>query len=182
MNKNKLLPLITAFLLGMGIQNPAYTKEENSMNDALITTAIKAKMVADKTVSASNITVTTENGIVTLSGDVKSKAEADAAIDIASTTEGVVDIRASDLLVQGSSQPFTDAIITGKIKALYAKEKIFGDKPVSVVAVHVETNDGVVYLKGTVDNKAQAENAKRLAENVKGVRKVDDSNLVVRQS
>ena len=150
------------------------------MKDTLITTAIKAKMVADKTVSASDITVTTEKGVVTLSGDVKSKAEADAAINIASTTDDVIDIDASHLLVQGSSQPFTDAIITAKIKALYAKEKIFGDKPVAVVSVHVETNDGEVQLKGTVDNKAQEENAKRLAEKVKGVRKVY-SNLAIQQ-
>jgi osmotically-inducible protein OsmY len=57
--------------------------------DASITAAIKAKMAADETVKATNIDVDTKNGVVTLSGTVSSKAEADRAIAIAKEAEGV---------------------------------------------------------------------------------------------
>ncbi len=175
-----LLAVIAILSMGIGLQNNVYANEENVMSDTVITTKIKAAMATDKIVSASDVKVETTNGIVKLSGDVKSKAEADAAINIASTTEGVVDIDASHLLVQGGSQPFTDAIITAKIKALFAKEKVFGDNPIAVTSIHVETNDGQVMLTGDVDTQAQATNAQALAEKIKSVRKVQ-SNLVVKQ-
>ena len=149
------------------------------MNDTAITAAVKAKMLADEVVSAFAVQVETRDGVVILRGDVKSKSEAEMAIDIASATQGVKDVDASALLVKGSSQPLTDTIITSKIKAQYAKEKIFGDKPITVMGIHVETNDGVVVLEGEVDTKAQLENAKSLAENVSGVRAVQ-SNLSVK--
>ena len=45
------------------------------MDDAGITTAVKAKMAEDKTVSATAISVETLNGTVQLSGFAKSQAE-----------------------------------------------------------------------------------------------------------
>jgi hyperosmotically inducible periplasmic protein len=62
--------------------------------DTSITAAIKAKMAADETVKATNIDVHTKNGIVTLSGTVSSKAEADRAIAIAKEAEGVKSVTA----------------------------------------------------------------------------------------
>ena len=45
------------------------------IDDAGITTAVKAKMAEDKTVSATSISVETLNGTVQLSGFAKSQAE-----------------------------------------------------------------------------------------------------------
>jgi hyperosmotically inducible periplasmic protein len=57
--------------------------------DAGITSAVKAKLLADSTVSGLRIDVDTENGVVTLTGTVKSKAEADQAMMLARNTDGV---------------------------------------------------------------------------------------------
>ena len=54
-----------------------------------ITSAVKAKLLADSAVSGLSIDVDTENGIVTLTGNVKSKAEADRAVMLARNTDGV---------------------------------------------------------------------------------------------
>ena len=59
------------------------------VDDASITTAIKAKFVEDKTVDAAAITVETLNGTVQLSGFAKSPAEKQQAENIARTTKGV---------------------------------------------------------------------------------------------
>jgi hyperosmotically inducible periplasmic protein len=59
------------------------------VDDAAITTAVKAKFVEDKTVDAAAIKVTTLNGTVQLSGFAKSNAEKMQAEAIARNTKGV---------------------------------------------------------------------------------------------
>jgi len=62
---------------------------ETVVADAAITTAVKAKFLADTTVSGLKINVDTSDGIVTLTGNVGSRAEADSAVMMARNTEGV---------------------------------------------------------------------------------------------
>jgi hyperosmotically inducible periplasmic protein len=57
--------------------------------DSAITTKIKAQLAADDILSGSDINVTTENGVVTLSGTVKDKSLRERAGRIASGTDGV---------------------------------------------------------------------------------------------
>ncbi len=63
------------------------------VDDAAITTAVKAKFVEDKTVDAAAIKVETLNGEVALSGFAKSSAEKQQAENIARTTKGVRSVR-----------------------------------------------------------------------------------------
>ena len=65
------------------------------VDDAAITTAVKAKMAEDKTVSAAAISVETLNGTVQLSGFAKSQAEKNQAEAIARNTKHVRDVRNS---------------------------------------------------------------------------------------
>lgn len=57
-------------------------------NDSLITTNVKLRFARDKHINAEHIKIVTENGTVFLMGNVK-RAEADAAAEIASTTDRV---------------------------------------------------------------------------------------------
>jgi hyperosmotically inducible protein len=59
------------------------------VTDAALTSAVKAKLLADPDVSGLRIDVDTSNGVVTLSGEVSSKAQATAAERLARGTEGV---------------------------------------------------------------------------------------------
>lgn len=63
------------------------------IDDATITTRVKARMAEDKTVSAASINVETLNGTVQLSGFAKSQKEKDTAAEIARTTKNVRDVR-----------------------------------------------------------------------------------------
>jgi osmotically-inducible protein OsmY len=65
------------------------------VDDAAITTAVKAKFVEDKTVDAAAIKVETLNGAVSLSGFAKSNAEKSQAEYIARNTKGVREVRNS---------------------------------------------------------------------------------------
>ena len=60
-----------------------------AITDAAITSAVKAKLLADTTVSGLKIDVDTSGGMVTLNGTVSSRAEADRAMMLARNTDGV---------------------------------------------------------------------------------------------
>ena len=65
------------------------------IDDAGITTAVKAKMAEDKTVAATSISVETLNGTVQLSGFAKSQAEQHPAEARARNTKTVREVRNS---------------------------------------------------------------------------------------
>lgn len=78
---------------GSGGKAPADTVRDD-MKDASITARIKAEFVKDKSVGATAIKVDTdERGVVTLSGNAKSQAEAEKAVKIARNTKGVTSVR-----------------------------------------------------------------------------------------
>ncbi len=64
------------------------------VKDSVITTKVKAKLADEKMSSLAHISVDTDNkGIVVLSGNVRTQADADKAVSIARGTEGVTDVR-----------------------------------------------------------------------------------------
>ena len=65
------------------------------VDDAGITTAVKAKMAEDKNVAATSISVETLNGTVQLSGFAKTQAEKSQAEAIARNTKNVREVRNS---------------------------------------------------------------------------------------
>lgn len=99
------LKLIPACLLASALLMPAigYTDDHGRdkdgeamtfIKDSAITAKVKAKLAADDTTSALAINVDTDkDGVVWLSGNVKSKAEADQAESIAKATEGVRSVK-----------------------------------------------------------------------------------------
>ncbi len=69
------------------------------IDDATITTRVKARMAEDKSVSATSISVETLNGTVQLSGFAKSTDERATAERLARATPGVQAVR-NDILVR----------------------------------------------------------------------------------
>ncbi|MDP9043815.1 MAG: BON domain-containing protein [Pseudomonadota bacterium] len=63
------------------------------VDDATITTAVKAKFVDNKNVDATAIKVETLNGTVMLSGFAKSSTERSTAEDLASQVKGVKTVK-----------------------------------------------------------------------------------------
>jgi hyperosmotically inducible protein len=71
-----------------------------AVTDAAITSAVKAKFLADTTVKGLKIDVDTSAGMVTLNGTVSSRAEADRAMMLARNTDGVKGVH-SNLKIGG---------------------------------------------------------------------------------
>jgi len=60
-----------------------------SLDDKLLTARIKTKLIAEPGIRSLSIDVDTVNGVVTLTGEVKSKAQRRRVIEIVRTTKGV---------------------------------------------------------------------------------------------
>ena len=104
MNTKLATTLVIGALLapvtGYAAEKSTTQNVKEAVADSVITTKIKAEFAKDKQVSAMNIKVVTDDkGVVTLSGNAKSKAEADQAVKIARDTKGVTSVK-SDILVQ----------------------------------------------------------------------------------
>lgn len=69
------------------------------IDDATLTTRVKAKFAEDSTVSAMAISVETLKGVVQLSGFAKSVEERSAAERLARNTSGVVSVK-NDIVVR----------------------------------------------------------------------------------
>ena len=62
---------------------------QRALYNGQITAKIKSKMALDDTIQAADIDVDTADGVVTLTGSVRSQAERDRAVRLAQETEGV---------------------------------------------------------------------------------------------
>jgi osmotically-inducible protein OsmY len=66
-----------------------------TIDDATITARVKTALLNDPDVGGLKIDVDTFKGVVTLSGSVKSQAEATRAVAVARNTSGVTDVKST---------------------------------------------------------------------------------------
>ena len=162
--------------------------------DATTTAAVKSRLLWNQNVSGMDISVRTENGVTTLTGEVETSEERDLAGELAQNSQGVESVN-NELEVRGEPEPIpaperaadeiaesadrledtiTDAWIRTKVKsALVFTRNVPGG------SIHVRVNDGVVDLRGIVDNTDQVSLAIATAEDIKGVKRVNAENLLV---
>ncbi len=77
--------------------NNTVDKAEQAVSDTWITSKVKSTFIADKSLSALDIKVETNQGVVSLSGVVANDAERDLAIAKTQEVEGVRDVAAEAL-------------------------------------------------------------------------------------
>ena len=146
-------------------------KVGNFMDDSTITAKVKAALMDHESIKSTDISVKTDQKVVTLSGFVESQAQAEEAVKVAKGVEGVTSV--SDKLHVRDSKSTSvkgyagDTATTSEVKA-----KLLADDIVPSRKVKVETTDGVVQLSGTVDSKAQSDRAESIAKAVDGVKSV----------
>lgn len=160
------------------------TDENNfirKVEDANITAKVKSQLLWNKNTSGMSIEVTTQGGFVTLSGTVKSPAESQLAEQVAKNTSDVVGVQNS-LLVNATEPSVTDKVtresrevaqdvsdgwITTKVKTF-----LLYNRNVEGSSIEVNTSNGIVTLRGSVNNEQEREQAISIARDVKGVKDV----------
>lgn len=146
-------------------------KVGNFMDDSTTTAKVKAALVDHESIKSTDISVKTDQKVVTLSGFVESQAQAEEAVKVAKGVEGVTSV-SDKLHVRDSKETSVkgyagDTAITSEVKA-----KLLADDIVPSRKVKVETTDGVVQLSGTVDSQAQSDRAESIAKAIDGVKSV----------
>lgn len=168
-----------------------------SQSDPGITTAVKAKLVADDTVKAYQIDVDTADKVVTLSGTVETSAAKDQAVMIARGTTGVRDVvdqitvnpeaaptagnlgdearDAAERATDRAGAALTDAALTTAVKS-----KLLADRMVSGLNIDVDTDAGVVTLSGKAQSQTEFDRAATLARETEGVKGVVNNITMAR--
>jgi hyperosmotically inducible protein len=162
-----------------------------AQTDAGITSSVKSKLAADDTVKANQIDVDTKDKVVTLRGDVNTRAARDRAVELARSTNGVREV--VDVLSVTAAEPTSgagtpapdvardsnnltgDAGITAAIKT-----KMLADSTVAGLKIDVDTENGAVVLKGNVQSAAEKRRAIEIARETDGVKSVKDQLKVVK--
>ncbi len=198
-NAKKLTSLALAISLSLGgglalaVDHAGHAEDESSsatqaVSDTWITTKVKAELATADGVSSTDISVTTVDGVVTLTGVLPTRAAVDAAVAHTRSVKGVLRVDAAGLKVgdaakvaasnqasdESSSvgQAVDDTWITTKVKAELATTD-----GVSSMDISVDTVDGVVTLTGSLSSDLEVKKAIAAARSVKGVRQVDATAL-----
>ncbi len=175
-------------------------KAGDELADGWLITKIQSKFVADREIKATDIDVSSRDGVVTLKGRVQNEPMRSLAVAIAQNTNGVkqvVDqlavmvaapvaparpanaVTAGAVATTGSAVPDNtprtdDASITSGIQAKY-----FLDDKVKARRIDVNSSNGIVTLHGEVGSDDERERALLLARTSEGVERVEDNLTVV---
>jgi len=140
------------------------------IDDSVLQTEAKAKLMADDFLGGMGINLETRKGVVQLGGFVDDMDKANAAAARVAGVEGVVKVDNQLHLKPGDAtagQTVDDTIITTKTKAA------IGDADLGTgFKVNVDTYNGVVLLTGFVDTKEDKKTCGDLAAGVANVKDV----------
>lgn len=155
--------------------------------DTAITAKVKTRLMSEHSLGKSDISVTTTNGVVTLSGTATGHRAKFEAGEVSRSVDGVKSVDNELMTPKSSTQPrkalsktqriASDSWITTRIKSDLLADSVSKGFDVNVVTTH-----GVVVLKGTLTSQEAIEHVKDIAEKVKGVKSVNTSGLSVATS
>jgi osmotically-inducible protein OsmY len=149
---------------------------ENS--DAWLTTKVKTMLLFNRNVSAMT-EVITKNGIVTLQGEANSMAQKDLTTEYAKDVEGVKGVNNVMTVGKASKKKQTagskidDASITAQVKMT-----LLYHRSTSALNTSVTTKRGVVTLTGKAKNAAEKDLAAKFANDVNGVKSVNNQMTI----
>ena len=162
------------------------------VEDATITASVKSKLLWNSHTDGLVIHVDTNNGQVTLTGTAATSEEKDLAGRIAGNTNNVVGVN-NQIAVTG--KPSTTEKAKGEVKTTAketqdavsdgwittkVKSSLLWTRNVNGFDITVTTSNGLVLLTGDVDSQAMKERAIAVAQDIRGVKKVDASQIKVR--
>ena len=154
---------------------------EQVVSDAIITTKITTKFTENVRLNPLKISVSTQQGQVTLSGHVKNKEAFVEALRLSISTQGVKMVNADHLDIKRVNTALTDAYITAKVEAAILEAKVFDDESIPLVGINATTVNGRVTLTGEVKHRPSISAILKRANAVRGVKKII-SNLQVKRA
>ncbi len=141
------------------------------IDDSIITTKVKSKLLADQDIKGFDLKVETHKGDVLLSGFVDNQAQIDHAIMVTRSVEGVKNVDNKVSLKSNAATTIgvkvDDSIVTSKVKS-----SLLADPDIKSLDIAVVTSNGEVQLSGFVNNQTQIDHAVDVARRTEGVHNV----------
>jgi osmotically-inducible protein OsmY len=176
---------MTAFFVAAALLFvPAQAGVVTGVTDSAITTSIKTEIGVNPNVNTFGVHVSTNDGVVTLSGRVEDETQKALAEQIARDTKGVTDVVNNLTIIpttitEKQERAFKQRA-TDKSVATAVRSRMVFNKESKGLKVGVDVVNGVVTLHGVVNTEEQKERLGKIASGTKGVESVVN-NLVVRQ-
>jgi hyperosmotically inducible periplasmic protein len=156
--------------------------------DATRAAMIDSKLLWNDYTDGLGIRVDVLNGVATLTGKADTEAARELAGRLALGTPGVVAVK-NQLTIDESrggvavaKAPDGDDELSDTWIAAKVDSTLLWTSGVDGLDIDVEARDGKVMLKGPVDSEWERELAIELAQNIRGVKQVDASGLVIVKS
>jgi len=185
------ITLIAAIFATFSYVSPAAAAEQTSQkSDAWIEAQLFTTYLLNEHLNPFDLEITVEQGVVTLAGTVESSAEKDLAIEIAKGVKGVKQVESEKVVVDPEAtigkkvdraqSNFLDMVENANLTAK-VKTRLLWNSNTSGLKINVDSNKGVVTLKGEVDSAVQKELAGQLAANTEGVMDVQNNLSVSKE-
>jgi hyperosmotically inducible protein len=160
---------------GIGAAPPAVSVG-TELDDSVITSSVKAALIADPHIKSFDFKVETRKGEVLLSGFVDNQEQLDQATAAVRGVAGVKGIQ-NNVALKGAPTTvggkLDDSVITTQVKAA-----LLGDAAVKSSDISVATQKDEVQLSGFVNNQMQMDRAIEIARAIEGVRKVTNKMVI----
>ena len=174
-------------IAGLALSSSTAVAQPKRMSDKTLQERIEYRLDIDDTVGRYDIKVKVDNAQAWLSGNVRTaqqKTDAGTLANIEGISKVANDIvvnpdedyTVADRLKKGvnkAGDSISDAWISGRIHWRLMGEDLLKDS-----AIKVDTDKGVVTLKGTVKSQAGRARATHLAEKTEGVKSVIDRMII----
>jgi osmotically-inducible protein OsmY len=163
---------------------------EGAARDAWITGKIETVYTLNQHLNPFSIDTDVENGVVHLSGTVKTDIDRDLAIELAKGIEGVVKVENDlevgtqiartppDSKVKSSHRRDFGSWVDDATTTAAVKSKLIANANTKGLQIDVDTSDDVVTLSGRVKSDAEKTLAEEITRNTSDVEEVRN-NLVV---
>jgi hyperosmotically inducible protein len=148
---------------------------ENS--DAWLRDKVKVTLLFHRSVSARTTEVDVKDGIVTLRGEAASQAQKELTAEYARDVDGVIDVinlmtvsqSSIKAVTNGMEEDIDDASITAQVRLA-----LLYHRSTNPINPGIKTNNGNVTLYGKAGSEAKLNLATRLANDVNGVKSVNN--------
>ncbi|MBI5118205.1 BON domain-containing protein [Candidatus Poribacteria bacterium] len=149
------------------------------VTETRITASVKTALALNRHLNTMQIDVSASDGVVTLSGAVATDIQKQLAEEVARSIKGVERVQndlvisrtltlAPDMPERTLGEKLDDLTIVASVKtALLLNQNIRANR------IEVSSNRGAVVLGGTVESPAEAELARKIAEDIDGVVSVE---------
>ena len=181
MNKNTVPILAAALSIACLLSAPPASASQKSesvsteVSEAIAATSVKAKLIDKLGIDALRITVSVSGETATLTGEVAKSPSQGLAEEVALSVTGIkkvdnkVTVKNAEGAVAASEASVKNVALEMKVKGI-----LLTDIGANALKIEVEAVDGVVSLRGKLDNPDTSKAAIQKTRAIKGVKKVVD--------